>query len=53
MLLQNKGYGSSRGGEVTGGVLLLMADWTAEGGALGTETRGRNKCYWTGLHTVS
>jgi len=29
-----------------------MAGWTAECGALGTETGGRNKCHWTGLHTA-
>ena len=32
--------------------MLRMADWTAEGGALVTETGGSNKCYWTGLHTA-
>jgi hypothetical protein len=29
-----------------------MAGWTAEGGALGVETGGRNKYYWTVLHSA-
>jgi hypothetical protein len=32
--------------------VLGMAGWTAEPGGLGTQTRGRNKCYWTGLHAA-
>ena len=39
-------------GEITGDAVLGMAGWTAESGDLGTEIGGRNKCYWTGLHTA-
>jgi len=44
-LMIKRGWG---GGES----VLRMAGWTAKGEALNTVARGRNKCYWTGLHTA-
>ena len=41
MLQQNNGLGTSRGRKETGEANLQMAGWTVEGGALGTDTKGK------------